>query len=280
MNITGYLLGDGFATVAVDALKMIAVLLAPFVVFALTIHWFESITQRRLAERFGWNAVLWTGWLGTPIHELSHVAACYLFRHRVDEISLFEPDRESGRLGFVRHSYRRESWFEEIGNLFIGVAPLLGGSIVLAILLWMFYPQAAEAGIDAAKTASDGGGMIEQTWRVAVSIAGQILLVSNMGTVRFWVFLYLVLCVGSHMAPSASDYRGATRGVVLASVLLVSVVLLLAFSGVNLASLADGLVAAAGPLFAVLGLTVLLVGLATAIVYLLTSFLPRKYLVR
>lgn len=275
-----YLFAEGFATVVAEALAMIAIFLAPFVAFALVIHWFESITQRRLAERFGWHVVLWTGWLGAPVHELSHALMCLLFRHRVDEIALFEPDQESGRLGYVRHSWRPESWFEEVGNLFIGMAPLLGGSIILAVLLWMFYPHAASAGIDAAKAGGDSGLLIEQTWRVATSIAGQILTMQNMGTTRFWIFLYLVLCVGSHMAPSGSDYRGASRGVLLAGGLLLGSTLLLAFLGIGLNRVIHAFVAAAGPLFAILGLTVLLVGIATAVVYLLTAFVPRSYSMR
>jgi len=63
----------------------------------------------------------------------------------------------------------------------------------------------------------------------------------------------------------------------LAGVLLVAITLLLAFSGVSFTSVANAFVGAAGPLFAILGLTVLLVGLSTVIVYLLTSLVPRKY---
>ena len=242
-------------------LTMIATLLAPFVAFALIIHWFERITQQRLAERFGWRSVMWTGWLGTPIHELSHAAMCVLFRHRVDDIALFEPDRESGRLGYVKHSFRRGNWFEEIGNLFIGIAPLIGGSIALAALLWLFYPNAAAAAVDGsckplARLTVGAGDIIARTWEVASQIAGEILSFQNLWTARFWIFIYLVLCVGSHMAPSWSDYRGASRGVWLAGGLLLDVTLLMAAVGVNLHTLNNAFIGATGPLYAILGLTV------------------------
>ena len=101
MELFSFIPADGFTSIVFEALTMIVTLLAPFVVFALIIHWFERITQQRLAERFGWRSVMFTGWLGTPIHELSHAAMCKLFGHRIDDIALFEPDRESGRLGYV-----------------------------------------------------------------------------------------------------------------------------------------------------------------------------------
>ena len=260
-----------------DALTMIAMFLAPFVAFALIIHWFERVTQQRLAERFGWGSVLWTGWLGTPIHELSHVAMCHLFRHRVDEVALFQPDRESGRLGYVRHSWKAGNWFEEIGNLFIGIAPLMGGSVVLTILFWVFYPSAANAAVEVTQSTEGAGGIIDQTSAVAWQIGSEILAWQNLFTPRFWIFLYLVLCVGSHMAPSRSDYNGASRGVFLVGGILLGTTLLLAASGVEPTRIIGAFVGAAGPLFAILGLTVLLCFLATVVVYLFTAFIPRFY---
>ena len=116
---------------------MLAAIGIPFVGFALFVHALERFGQRQLAQRFGWKSAMWTGWLGTPIHELSHVALCILFRHRIDEVALFEPDEKSGRLGYVRHSYRSKSWFEELGNPFIAIAPLIGGSLVLLVLVYV-----------------------------------------------------------------------------------------------------------------------------------------------
>ena len=268
---------SGFGAVFVEALVMIATFLAPFVVFALIIHWFERINSQRLAERFGWRSVMVTGWLGTPIHELSHALMCWLFRHRVDELVLFEPDRESGRLGYVKHSWRPGNWFEEIGNLFIGIAPLLGGSCVLAFLLWIFYPDAAMAAIETSRAGEAGTGVIAQTWEVAAQIGAEIFSFQHLSTGRFWIFIYLVLCVGGHMAPSWSDYHGATRGVLLAGGGLLAVTLIMAVVGVDLNRLIDAFVGATGPLYAILGLTVVLCFFATVVVFLLTALIPRFF---
>ena len=109
-----------------DMLMGLAVLVLPIALFALVIHGLEHFMQSRLARRFGWRSVLWTAWLGTPIHEFSHVVMCWIFRHRIEEVRLFDPDVNAGRLGFVRHSFHRGNWFEEFGNVWIGTAPLLG----------------------------------------------------------------------------------------------------------------------------------------------------------
>ena len=198
----------GAAPVWLETLKLLLIVLAPFVAFAIVIHWIERITERRLAERFGWKSVLWTGWLGTPIHELSHAFMCWVFRHKIKEIALFEPDRNSGRLGYVLHSFDPRNRFQRVGNFFIGIAPLVGGSIALAVLLWMFYPDAARSAIELTGQNAEGDA-IGKSIGIATTIFGNVINGQNFFTLRFWAFIYLVLCVGTHMAPSPSDYEGA-----------------------------------------------------------------------
>ena len=297
---------QGPGLIFIESVKLLLILLAPFVVFALIIHWLERVSQRRLAERFGWRSVLWTGWLGTPIHELSHVFMCRVFGHSVDEIALFEPDEKSGRLGYVRHSFKAGDLYPEVGNLFIGIAPLFAGSIVLAILLWMFYPDAVSAAFESTKvgvsaSASDDlmseidllGDTLEsgtqpgleqagqsesfqQFAKVVTSVSSKILAIENLTSVRFWVFIYLVLCVGSHMAPSRSDYDGTSRGVFIFGGIPFAGVFLLVLLGVDSKQMVELMVTTMGPLFAVLGLAVLLVGMSTAIVYLFTAPIPLR----
>ncbi len=276
LRMPGGLLGQAFGAVFLESLKLLFILLVPFVAFAIIIHWFEYLTQRRLAERFGWKSVLWTGWLGTPIHELSHAFMCRVFHHRIDEIALFEPDRESGRLGYVKHSFRTGNRFQKMGTLFIGVAPLLGGSIVLAVLLWIFFPDAANSAIETSQ-ADHSGGAVARMFAIVSSLVGNILTLSNVGTIRFWTFIYLVLCVGSHMAPSSSDYQGASQGVFLFGGIALVVAFLLALFGIDSGKMVDLMVSTMGPLFAIFGLTIVLCGITTAIVWLITSFIPPRF---
>ncbi len=272
-SLSSVVLGQGVISLFVESFKLLLILLAPFVAFAVVIHWFEYLTQRRMSERLDWKSVLWTGWLGTPVHELSHVFMCRVFGHRIDDVALFEPDRDSGRLGYVRHSFEAGNWFQEMGNLFIGIAPLMGGSAVLAILLWLFYPEAAANAAESTRLTA-GDSSLLQVWDSVVAVVSEIVTLSNLATVRFWTFVYLVLCVGSHMAPSRCDYQGASRGVIwVAGILLVSV-FLLACVGVNSQQMINGMIGIMGPLFAVLGLAILLCGLTTTLVFSLTALMP------
>jgi len=260
-----------------NVILLLTVLLGPWVLFAFLIHQIERLMQRRLAERFGWKSVMWTGWLGTPIHELSHALMCRLFGHRVDKVVLFEPDPQSGRLGYVRHSYRRQNWFEEVGNVFIGIAPLVGGSVVLGLLLWLFYPEPTRAAIEAVKGETDETELLARAWSIIKLMGQEILNLANMVTPRFWTFIYLVFCVGSHMAPSRSDYQGAGRGAVILAIPALILVVLLALFYQDVGGLAYTLVDVMSPLYAVLLLTVLLCAGVLFLVYLLTSLFPVRY---
>lgn len=264
---------------AIETIKLLAILLAPFAVFAFVIHMLERLIQRRLAERFGWKSVLWTGWLGTPIHELSHAFMCRVFNHKIDEIALFEPDQRSGRLGFVRHSFKTGNWYQELGNFFIGIAPLIGGSVVLVLLLWLFFPTAIEGAFAASKEASMNGP-VEQLMAIITAVAEEIFAGKNLVTGRFWLFVYFVLCVGGHMAPSPSDYEGASRGVYLVGAGLLILTIALAATGTNSQSMVEGMIGLLGPLFAILALTIALCAAVTGFVWIATVPFPQRFVQR
>jgi len=259
-------------------LQLLLMLAIPLLVFAWIIHQIERLTQRRLAERFGWRSIMWTGWLGTPIHELSHAAMCVAFRHRIDEISLFEPDEEAGRLGYVRHSFRHGNKFEELGNLFIGIAPLIGGSLALSVLLWMFYPEAASQAIQQATSAEAiHATPLERLIAMTTGLCRHIFSPQHVGSGRFLGFLYLVLCIGSHMAPSRSDYAGAQRGLWIFLAMIAVTALLLAFVLQHNPQFALWLVAAISALLSLLILTVILCAAASAAVHVVTHLFPVRF---
>lgn len=250
----------------------------PFVAFAWFVHVLERIGQRQLAQRFGWKSVMWTGWLGTPIHELSHVVMCWLFRHRVDEVALFEPDEKSGRLGYVRHSYRSKSWFEELGNPFIAIAPLIGGSLILLMLVNVFFGETASS-VEFNGAALDGQRQ-SNLFQPVRNVLGLVFRPEHFATFKFWVFVYLVLCVGSHMAPSRSDYQGAGKGALMITALIVIATIALGVLSQPPPDLVSRVIEFLSPLFAMFITIGTLLGFATLIISMLVQIFPQRYVVR
>jgi hypothetical protein len=97
----------------------------------------------------------------------------------------------------------------------------------------------------------------------------------NLATIRLWLFLYLVVCVGSHMAPSRDDYRGALKGGLLFAALLLATAIVAALFGHGPAEVALHGRAILVPLVTIMLATTVLVALGTAAVWLLTDIVDR-----
>jgi hypothetical protein len=189
----------------------------------LLLHVLERVTSTLVAHHWGWRGVLVTGWLGVPVHELSHLASAKLFGHRIVCWSLFDPDPTSGTLGYVRHAHARRSAWQLLGNFWIGVAPALVGCGALGALLWWMMPAEGlrriiadtvgltHHGLPPAATLMRGvmqavGSLVEAIWRGRSA----------------WLplQLYVAIAVACHMAPSRADLQASLGGLAILVVLL------------------------------------------------------------
>ena len=266
-----------------DTCLQLLLLAAPLIVLTILLHAFERIVQGGLIRKFGWSGVLWTAWIGTPIHELSHALMALLWGRRVLEVKLFQPDPKEGRLGYVRYTYRKNFLFDQIGNFFISTAPLVGGSLVLYGLLWLFFPSAAweafhSESIAAAMMKEGFGDVAQEFWLLSLRVLREVVTSESLRSWRLYLFIYLILCVGSHMAPSPVDYQGAKRGGWIIGGLLV--VGLLSFNIIHLFAggesgwLMNLLTPVMAPLLVLLAIGVLLCGLSSLLVAGLVHVAP------
>ena len=190
------------------------------------LHLIERAAARRLAQRLGWRAVLLTGCVGVPVHELSHLLAALLFGHRVVAWKLFDPDPVSGTLGYVRHGVRQDTAWQRLGYLASGLAPALLGLLgVFLVLQWML-PTGALAKL--AKLAS-GARLLNFSVPSLEALLTALGGLASELTSALWagrsawmpLQIYLLLALGSHLAPSRADLRLAGRGLLGALMLLV-----------------------------------------------------------
>ena len=173
-----------------------------------------------------------TGALGTPVHELCHAAFCLLFGHKIIKIKLYSVNSLDGTLGYVWHTYNPKNFYQKTGNFFIGVAPLIGISALLALFSYILLPDmfsAVAANMTAVSIDGGAGQIFLQFGKTFVCIF------SYWNRWEWWIFILISIIFSLHMTLSTADLKGAMSGLLL--ILFVFVLVDIILGAVNIALL-------------------------------------------
>ncbi|MGL4742324.1 MAG: hypothetical protein ACRC41_16275 [Sarcina sp.] len=221
-----------------------------YLVFGFIYAIIERATSKNLVKKFGVNAVIITGFIGTTVHELSHLLMAKLFCHRVVNVKLFSFTLTSRELGHVTHSYNKKNYYQRIGNFFIGIAPIIGGTIVILLLLRFLLPASWNDIINnfdlnkyvAAAEALNIKEFFLYIYSGFLVIVKSIFAFSNLTTFRFWIFIFILLSITNHMSLSAADFRNSLDGLIFIAILSFGVAIILQILGVKISSVTNILV--------------------------------------
>jgi len=212
---------DFLKQVVITTFSQLIWLLGLLFVFGLILYAFARFTRLTYVKSVGHKMdIIVTGWIGTPVHELGHAVFCILFGHRIVEMKLYTPNSTDGTLGYVHHAYNRNSTYQRIGNFFIGVGPIIFGAVVLYAALYYLVPnkESVFSNIEAqshtlvAGVQGDFINSFQTIWATSQLTLTNLFNSANFSDYRFWIFLYLAICVSSHMELSPPDIKGATGG--------------------------------------------------------------------
>jgi len=206
----------------------ICIFLIPGLVLTLIMNYVSTFVQRRalLTIGKGWYLGLF-GWLGTIIHELGHAFFCLIFRHKITTLKLFEPDPETGTLGYVEHTYDSSSLYQQVGNFFIGIGPILVGIGIIYLLLFFLL------GLNPLKFVADVSikspniyswnvltQILQILWTSSTSLLSEVFSWHNLSTWQLYVFIYLAFTIGSSITLSPSDIKGSLKGLSVILILI------------------------------------------------------------
>lgn len=247
MKEIGVWLWDAFLAVLLHLLQAtlmtfleLFILFGPLLLATLLSHSISLRIERRLVQLVGVRGYVATlGWAGTPIHELGHAIMAKLFGHRIDSIKLFAPDLKKGQLGYVQHSYNQDNIFHVVGNFFIALGPVLLGSAVIFLVAWLLLGSGVFHFPGVSNPELTGFSEIPGELVVWMGRVGDALLATfrSLSFARWqtWVFVYLLIAIGSHVNLSPSDLESAKGGFhVLLTVLFFANVVMLLFADVPL----------------------------------------------
>jgi hypothetical protein len=159
------------------------------------------------------------GWLGTTIHELGHALFCLLFGHKITNLRLFYPDSDSQTLGSVSHTYYSDSLYQRSGNFFIGIGPIILGSLVIFSAAHLLLGANMLASFDkitlerhSFNSWTSLANLVIILFLATVDGLIQIFYWQNLVTWQFYLFLYITFAVGSSVSLSLSDIEGILSG--------------------------------------------------------------------
>ena len=137
----------------ISQLKLTFLQVLIIIVPGLFLAWLMNIVSGRvevlLCTLMGRRAYLCLfGWLGTTVHELGHAVMCLIFRHRIDKMKLFTLNPEARYDGYVNHSYNPLSIYQFAGNFFIGIGPILFGSLIIYFSAYQLIPETFKVPFD------------------------------------------------------------------------------------------------------------------------------------
>lgn len=192
-------------------------------------NWLCKRMFLKLLGRSGYNMLVASAFVGTPIHELGHAAMCLLFRHEIVELVLWQPYSDDGTWGYVRHTHQKDDLYQRLGCLFISAGPIFSGMAVLSLLLAICFPHTWSSYLaDLGELVRSQGSVMELISTglgVIVHLFGEL----GSGSRSLWLqipMLPLMLMISMHVTLSPGDIQNAWKAVpvYLAVMLAISLV--------------------------------------------------------
>lgn len=216
LNQIGHYLFSSLKTTFVH----VFLLMGPGLILAFFMNLASSLVKNGAWRLLGGRLYLGLfGWLAVTVHEIGHAVMCLVFFHKIEEMKLFSMDPEGGTLGYVRHSYNPNNIYQVIGNFFIALGPIILGSAVIyfsaGILLEKnVFASVRPVEIGLADFTSIGAFMelAYGAWESLKGLFGDFFTGDNVKSWRFWLFIYILFCVGSGISLSREDINGGFKG--------------------------------------------------------------------
>lgn len=157
--------------------------------------------------------IYWWQIFGVISHELGHYFFCKLFKHKVLKVVLYSP-QANGTLGYVEHSYNRRSLFERVGNVFIGIAPVISGIFFSTLLTLLMWPDDGFVRLVSVTHTLIVGNGFSGYFELQPLLLRHYWQVFSEQPFKLAIWLYLLGSIVNHLTPSKADLEGARQGVV------------------------------------------------------------------
>jgi len=147
-------------------------------------------------------------WPGVAVHELSHLVGCIITFTKVHRVRLFQPSGDT--LGFVEHERTRNP----LKMIIISIAPLFGVTAVIWLLTKFLFPELYANNLNGIQVAVSDFTNFKNFFAFTVDYVAQywnyirdLFVHFDLSSWQAYVFIYLMLSLSSHAAPSKADLK-------------------------------------------------------------------------
>ncbi|MBS0956704.1 hypothetical protein JK195_16120 [Lactiplantibacillus plantarum] len=215
----------------INDLKALLILLGIPAIFIFSLTIINRRTKGMLAASFGFKSQIYLGCFGIIIHELSHLVVAIIFGHHIQSVRLLKfphvdpMNKEASdlSLGYVNHVWNPNSYYQVVGNLFIGVAPVFGCTATLLGLMHLLAPKSYEAVLTLAEAPSKMNFF---------SSLNTLLMPVGWWQPLLLLILTINIVIGGFDLSNA-DYQNSSKGLYTTIALIVIATSLLTFIGIT-----------------------------------------------
>lgn len=204
--------------ILVDTLISIVILVGYVIFMGIVLRYINNKSHENIQKSLGRKGVFITSLLGTPIHEIGHAIMCLIFRHKITKVKLLQFKSEDGTLGYVKHSWNKNSIYQSIGNFFIALGPIYSGIITVSIATLFINSDVIELikGIEYSTTDIKVYELCKNSIDIVRTIIGSL----DFKSIKTYMYIYICTSVSSHVSLSDADLKGMNKGLYTIIVLL------------------------------------------------------------
>lgn len=232
-----------FFNILIDSFANLASILGIFVIFGFIFNVIENknnqLIQRSLGEKF----IIFTGFIGTVVHEVSHLIMALIFNHKIVKVELFRPRKykEDGILGFVKSTYNPNSIYQQVGNFFIGIAPMIFGTLTIWLLFIIFSNNSYTIFLNYMNIglytnylqSSNYSGFFNLLVHDVFLLLKTIFSFDYIFNVNHLIMLFLIYSISTHMTLSLADLKGSFKGLLVCFIVVFVITFLGKILGVS-----------------------------------------------
>ncbi len=199
-----------------DSIIETAWLTGSIIIVGFMLSGIKQKTILNINSSIGTKGINATGMIGVPIHELSHLIAAKIFFHKVKSIKLFQKMDDEGTLGYVNHEYDKHNPYHQIGNFWIGIAPIIGGTFVIIVMMYFMnntmFQEYFNLFVQPVSTVNDQ--LVGMTIISYAKTTLKMFSAENLKDIKVIIFCLISMCVALHMSLSKADMKSSINGLI------------------------------------------------------------------